>query len=118
MRNLSTTGPYPADAPGFGVGITVEADTTVTGNVQVAAGGNLVITGGTLAGEVKVAADGYLDASDTAIGGPVVVAAGGYGVFLSGARTGTRKNSRRRQRRPRSASAGWPRGTAWSAAYT
>jgi len=33
VRNLSTEGPYPADAPGFGVGITVEADTTVTGNM-------------------------------------------------------------------------------------
>lgn len=33
VRNLSTSGPYPADAPGFGVGIGVEADTTVSGNV-------------------------------------------------------------------------------------
>lgn len=33
VRNMKTEGPYPADAPGFGVGITVEADTTVTGNV-------------------------------------------------------------------------------------
>ena len=33
VRNLSTSGPYPADAPGFGVGITVEADTVVNGNV-------------------------------------------------------------------------------------
>ena len=33
VRNLSTRGPYPADPPGFGVGITVEADTAVTGNV-------------------------------------------------------------------------------------
>lgn len=33
VRNLNTEGPYPADAPGFGVGITVEADTAVTGNV-------------------------------------------------------------------------------------
>ena len=33
VRNLSTTGPYPADAPGFGVGISVEADTSVTGNM-------------------------------------------------------------------------------------
>jgi uncharacterized secreted repeat protein (TIGR03808 family) len=33
VRNLSTEGPYPADAPGFGVGITVEADTAVNGNV-------------------------------------------------------------------------------------
>jgi uncharacterized secreted repeat protein (TIGR03808 family) len=33
VRNLSTTGPYPADAPGFGVGISVEADCAVSGNV-------------------------------------------------------------------------------------
>ncbi|MBS9719843.1 TIGR03808 family TAT-translocated repetitive protein [Tianweitania sp. BSSL-BM11] len=33
VRNLSTTGPYPADPPGFGIGIAVEADTAVTGNV-------------------------------------------------------------------------------------
>jgi len=33
VRNLSATGPYPADAPGFGVGVTVEADATVSGNV-------------------------------------------------------------------------------------
>jgi uncharacterized secreted repeat protein (TIGR03808 family) len=33
VRNLSTEGPYPADAPDFGVGITVEADTAVTGNM-------------------------------------------------------------------------------------
>ena len=33
VRNLSTKGPYTADPPGFGVGISVEADTSVTGNV-------------------------------------------------------------------------------------
>lgn len=33
VRNLSATGPYPADPPGFGVGITVEADCAVTGNM-------------------------------------------------------------------------------------
>lgn len=33
VRNLSTTGPYRGDPPGFGIGISVEADTTVTGNV-------------------------------------------------------------------------------------
>ncbi|HMQ57858.1 MAG TPA: TIGR03808 family TAT-translocated repetitive protein, partial [Rhizobiaceae bacterium] len=33
VRNLRTVGPYPADPPGFGVGISVEADTAVTGNV-------------------------------------------------------------------------------------
>ncbi|CDX46268.1 conserved exported hypothetical protein [Mesorhizobium plurifarium] len=33
VRNLSTAGPYTADPPGFGVGISAEADTTVSGNV-------------------------------------------------------------------------------------
>ncbi|MER9334046.1 TIGR03808 family TAT-translocated repetitive protein [Mesorhizobium sp. M0293] len=33
VRNLSTSGPYPADSPGFGIGIGVEADTTVSNNV-------------------------------------------------------------------------------------
>lgn len=33
VRNLSLQGPYPADAPGFGVGITAEADCAITGNV-------------------------------------------------------------------------------------
>ncbi|HHZ07549.1 MAG TPA: TIGR03808 family TAT-translocated repetitive protein [Rhizobiales bacterium] len=33
VRNLSATGPYRADPPGFGVGITVEADCAVTGNL-------------------------------------------------------------------------------------
>lgn len=33
IRNLKTKGPYPAQQPGFGIGISVEADTTVTGNL-------------------------------------------------------------------------------------
>ncbi|WP_315919419.1 TIGR03808 family TAT-translocated repetitive protein [Mesorhizobium sp. SP-1A] len=33
VRNMSTTGPYPAENGGFGTGISVEADTTVSGNV-------------------------------------------------------------------------------------
>ena len=33
VRNLSTEGPYQADPPGFGVGITAEADCSVSGNV-------------------------------------------------------------------------------------
>ena len=33
VRNLSTDGPYQPDPPGFGVGISVEADCAVTGNV-------------------------------------------------------------------------------------
>jgi uncharacterized secreted repeat protein (TIGR03808 family) len=33
VRNLRTEGPYRADPPGFGVGITAEAETAITGNV-------------------------------------------------------------------------------------
>ncbi len=33
VRNLKSVGPYAADQPGFGIGISVEADTSVTGNV-------------------------------------------------------------------------------------
>lgn len=33
VRNLSETGPYVSSGAGFGIGITVEADTAVTGNV-------------------------------------------------------------------------------------
>ncbi len=33
VRNLSASGPYPPDSGGFGLGISVEADTAVTGNV-------------------------------------------------------------------------------------
>jgi uncharacterized secreted repeat protein (TIGR03808 family) len=33
IRNLSKKGPYAAEFAGFGIGISVEADTTVTGNV-------------------------------------------------------------------------------------
>lgn len=33
VRNLSVEGPYPPDSPGFGSGITAEADASITGNV-------------------------------------------------------------------------------------
>jgi uncharacterized secreted repeat protein (TIGR03808 family) len=33
IRNLTSGGPYPPDPPGFGAGIDVEADCSVTGNV-------------------------------------------------------------------------------------
>ncbi|MDN2583469.1 TIGR03808 family TAT-translocated repetitive protein [Aquibium sp. ELW1220] len=33
VRNLAQTGPYESSGAGFGIGITVEADTAVTGNV-------------------------------------------------------------------------------------
>jgi uncharacterized secreted repeat protein (TIGR03808 family) len=37
IRNLVTTGPYAPDPSGFGIGIAIEADTAVTGNVVEAA---------------------------------------------------------------------------------
>jgi uncharacterized secreted repeat protein (TIGR03808 family) len=33
IRNLSLVGPYPEEVAGFGIGIAVEADTVVSGNV-------------------------------------------------------------------------------------
>jgi uncharacterized secreted repeat protein (TIGR03808 family) len=33
VRNLKATGPYRTDPPGFGIGIAVEADAAITGNV-------------------------------------------------------------------------------------
>ncbi|WP_306118167.1 MULTISPECIES: TIGR03808 family TAT-translocated repetitive protein [unclassified Roseitalea] len=33
VRNIVATGPYAAEPPGFGIGIAVEADTAVTGNM-------------------------------------------------------------------------------------
>ncbi len=33
VRNMSKQGPYPPDSAGFGIGIGIEADTAVTGNV-------------------------------------------------------------------------------------
>lgn len=33
VRNIADTGPYPAEVQGFGIGIAVEADTALTGNV-------------------------------------------------------------------------------------
>ena len=32
VRDLSEKGPYPADSPGFGIGIHAEADTAITAN--------------------------------------------------------------------------------------
>ena len=33
VRNIVATGPYQPDAPGFGVGISVEADVAASGNI-------------------------------------------------------------------------------------
>lgn len=63
--------------------------TTITGNVQVANGANLVVNNGRISGEVRVGADGYLDASGTSIGGAVVLNAGGFGVYLKNGSSGT-----------------------------
>jgi putative cofactor-binding repeat protein len=33
IRNLTTQGPYPAEYAGFGIGMAIEADAAVSGNV-------------------------------------------------------------------------------------
>src|SRR5688500_16324635 len=63
--------------------------TTITGNVQVAAGANLVVNNGTINGEIRVGADGYLDTSSTTVGGQIVLNAGGFGVYLKNGSSGT-----------------------------
>lgn len=62
--------------------------TTVTGNVRVAAGSNLIVVGGHFNRDVQVAADGYFDATNTAVTGQVVLASGGFGVFVRDGSTG------------------------------
>src|SRR5262245_50553272 len=56
--------------------------TTVTGNVRIAAGADLVVTGGKFQRDVQIAADGYYDATNTAVTGQVTLAAGGFGIFM------------------------------------
>jgi hypothetical protein len=63
--------------------------TTITGNVSVAAGANLVVSGGRVGGDVRIAGNGYFDATSSVISGQVVLAAGGYGVYLRGAQSGS-----------------------------
>lgn len=85
VRNLSTKGPYEADPPGFGVGITVEADCAVTGNVvenaplfgmnigwgefmrNVVASGNVIRKAGTGIGVTVVPGVGSAVISDNVI---------------------------------------------------
>jgi hypothetical protein len=61
--------------------------TTVTGNVQVGPGANLVIDGGTINGQVQVASDGYFDSTNTRVDGGVTLATGGFGMYLRGTHT-------------------------------
>lgn len=87
VRNLSATGPYTADPPGFGVGITVEADCAATGNVienaplfgmnigwgefmrNVVATGNVIRKAGTGIGVTVVAGAGSAVITDNVIDG-------------------------------------------------
>jgi uncharacterized secreted repeat protein (TIGR03808 family) len=96
VRNLSTQGPYPADPPGFGVGITVEADCAVTGNVvenaplfgmkigwgafmrNVVATGNVVRKAGTGIGVSVVRGTGSAVISDNVVDGAENGAIVGY----------------------------------------
>ena len=87
IRNLSTEGPYKPDPPGFGVGISVEADCAVTGNVvenaprygmnigwgafmrNVVATGNVIRKSGTGIGVSVVEGTGSAVISDNVIDG-------------------------------------------------
>jgi uncharacterized secreted repeat protein (TIGR03808 family) len=87
VRNLSTEGPYQPDPPGFGVGISVEADCAVTGNVienaprygmnigwgafmrNVVATGNVIRKAGTGIGVSVVEGTGSAVVSDNVIDG-------------------------------------------------
>lgn len=62
--------------------------TTVTGNVRVAAGADLVVKGGTFQRDVQIAADGYYDAENTAVTGQIVLASGGFGLFIENGSAG------------------------------
>ena len=63
--------------------------TTVTGNVRIAAGANLMVTGGRFNREVQIAADGFLDATNTKVDGQIVLAPGGFGIFLKDTEIGS-----------------------------
>ncbi|GLS32859.1 twin-arg-translocated uncharacterized repeat-containing protein [Mesorhizobium albiziae] len=87
VRNMSTQGPYQPDPPGFGVGISVEADCAVTGNVvenaprygmnigwgafmrNVVATGNVIRKAGTGIGVSVVEGTGSAVISDNIIDG-------------------------------------------------
>jgi hypothetical protein len=56
--------------------------TTVTGNVRVAAGADLVVTGATFQREVQIAGNGYFQATGTRVTGAITLAPGGFGVYL------------------------------------
>lgn len=82
VRNLSRRGPYPADAPGFGSGIIVEADTSVTGNTIEGAPLNGIRLGwGTYMRNVVASANMI---RDTDVGIAVSVADGAGPAVISG----------------------------------
>jgi hypothetical protein len=56
--------------------------TTVTGNVRLAVGSNLVVKGGRFQKEVQIASDAYFDATATTVDSQIVLAPGGFGAFL------------------------------------
>jgi uncharacterized secreted repeat protein (TIGR03808 family) len=96
VRNLIAQGPYPADPPGFGTGICVEADTAVTGNViegaplygiqigwgpfmrNVTATGNVIRKAGTGIAVSVVEGTGSAIVTDNAIDGAARGAVVGY----------------------------------------
>lgn len=81
VRNLRSTGPYPAGEPGFGFGIAVEADTAVTGNVvEGAPYAGLLLGWGPYLRNVTVSGNVVRDA---AVGAMVSVVDGAGAVVIS-----------------------------------
>ena len=75
VRNLRTSGPYPAENAGFGIGISVEADTAVTGNVVEAARWGMALGWGPYLRDVSVTGNVVREA-ETGIAVSVVEKAG------------------------------------------
>ncbi len=82
VRNLSKTGPYPAEGMGFGIGIAAEADTAITGNViENAPKCGLLLGWGTFLRDVTATANVV---RNSPVGCAVTVVEGAGAALLSG----------------------------------
>ena len=82
VRNIVDTGPYPAEVQGFGIGIAVEADTAVTGNVlEKAARFGLHMGWGPYLRDVSVTSNVIRDCP---VGAAVTVVEGAGAALISG----------------------------------
>lgn len=82
VRNIADTGPYPPEVQGFGIGIAVEADTAVTGNVvEKAARFGLHMGWGPYLRDVSIASNVIRDCP---VGAAVTVVEGAGAALISG----------------------------------